>query len=77
MSDIMLTTIDNPYDPFTDLIAWFNWDAEHNYHSPALLARVAVVADSQSDSDQEKEIERAIREIVKENLSGMHSIAYR
>lgn len=38
--DTMLTTLDNPYNPFTDYDKWWQWDKNNNYNTPELLARV-------------------------------------
>ena len=68
----MLTTIDNPYNPFTQFRDWYAFDTREGYNSSALLARVVNHSDELSESDQELERENAILEIVKENLSGVH-----
>lgn len=68
----MLTTVDNPYDPFTEWDEWFAFDEANGYHSCSLLARVAITSDDLSELDQELAIQQAIDEIVKENVSGMH-----
>lgn len=70
--DSMLTTVDNPYDPFTQWPQWYQWDTDHGYHTCGLLARVAVVSDDLSGADQEDAIDRAMDEIVSENFSGVH-----
>ena len=70
--DVMLTTIDNPWNPFTHYDEWFAFDAAAGYHTPALLARVTVSSNELSEYDQEQDIIRAIDTIVSENLSGMH-----
>lgn len=72
VENAMLTTIDNPWNPFTHYEEWFTWDYTAGYNSPALLARVVVTSDNLSDYDQELDIIRAIDEIVRENVSGMH-----
>ncbi len=72
IEDVMLSTIDNPWDPFTHYEEWFAFDALLGYHTPALLARVTVSSNELSDYDQELDIVRAIDEIVSENASGMH-----
>lgn len=74
---LMLTTTDNPYDPFDDYDDWYAYDNRLGYHSPALLARVAVVSDELSESDHVTAINAAIDEIVSENVSGMHSKVFR
>lgn len=72
MAEYMLTTVDNPYDPFTEYDEWFNFDVSHGYNSTALLARVVVNSDDIADGDQLVAIQEAIDEIVKYNVSGMH-----
>lgn len=72
MAQHMLTTIDNPYDPFTQYDEWLSWDEQSGYFSNALLSRIAITSDELSETDQEVAIENAIDEIIRENLSGMH-----
>src|SRR3954451_1993470 len=67
----MLTTVDNPYDPFTQWDDWFLWDQTAGYHTPGLLARVALFSNDLSDADQHIVLQDAIDEIVKENVLGV------
>lgn len=68
----MLTTVDNPFNPFNQFDEWYAFDTQNNYHSSALLARIVKTSDELSDVDQDLAIEAAIDEIVRENVSGMH-----
>ncbi len=68
----MLTTVDNPYDPFTEYDRWWQYDTQCGYYSAALLARIAVVADDLPLPSLEQAIEDAIDEIVRVNASGVH-----
>lgn len=70
--EFMLTTVDNPYNPFTEWDQWYRFDEGRGYRSTGLLARVVKSSDDLSDADQELAIDQAIDEIVKENVSGMH-----
>lgn len=72
MQESMLTTVDNPFDPFTQYDAWYAFDVRMGYHSSALLARIVMTSDELSEPDQSLVIEAAIDEIVQENVSGMH-----
>lgn len=72
MRKSMLTTIDNPHNPFDDYKAWFNWDAMVGYHTPSFLARILVDSHELSDADEERAIELAIDEIVRENVLGVY-----
>lgn len=69
----MLTTVDNPFDPFTEWQAWYTFDEGHGYHSTALLARVVRSSDELSEADQSQAIEDGIDEIVDLNVSGVHT----
>lgn len=68
----MLTTVDNPYDPFTQWDEWYMWDLNAGYHTPGLLARMTYSSDELSEPDQYLIIQGAIDEIIKENVSGVH-----
>jgi len=70
-TEYMLTTVDNPFNPFTMFDEWLVYDTMMGYDSSAFLARVAKVSIDLSEPDQELAIQDAIEEIVKENVSGM------
>lgn len=61
----MLTTLDNPYDPFEDFSNWFIYDNERGYNSSAYLARIARTSDALSEQENDAIIEAAIDEIVR------------
>ena len=69
MAKTMLTTIDNPYNPFKQFDEWRVYDESNGYYSSSLLARVAYHSDELSDADQELAIETAIDEIIKEDAT--------
>lgn len=68
----MLTTVDNPYDPFTQYDEWWAFDQSAGYYTNELLARIAITSSELSETDQDVAMEEAIDEIVRENVSGMH-----
>ena len=72
----MLTTIDNPFDPFTQYEEWFVWDEAAGYHSTAFLARVVRSSEELSEYDQRLAFEQGIDEIIKENVSGVYRKAF-
>jgi hypothetical protein len=69
--EFMLTTVDNPFDPFTRYDEWLEYDMGMGYNTSAFLARVAKVSSDISEPDQQLAIQNAINEIVSENVSGM------
>ena len=60
-----LTTIDNPYDPFSQFDDWFAFDEIKGYHSCAYLGRIAKTSEQLSDLDQAEAVEQAIDDIVR------------
>ena len=67
-----LTTVDNPYNPFTQFGDWFMYDVEQGYNTCSYLARIAKTSDSLSDTENNEEIERSIDEIIKNDLQGIY-----
>lgn len=70
--DVMLTTTDNPWNPFTHWDEWREYDESSGWHTLALLGRVVVSSDEMSEADQDVAVTDAINEIVRENVSGYH-----
>lgn len=72
MARCMLTTTDNPFDPFVEFEAWYRYDESKGYHSCSYLARIARTSDQLSPVENEEEVERAIDDIVKYNPLGIY-----
>jgi hypothetical protein len=68
----MLTTFDNPFDPFTQWDEWLAWDMHAGYNTCGLLERVSNASDELSPADSFLAIQQGIDEVVRENVSGMH-----
>lgn len=67
----MLTTVDNPFNPFTQFDEWFQWDVSSGYNTAAFLARITKSSSELSEPDQALAIQDAIDEIIEENVNGM------
>ena len=63
----MLTTIDNPWNPWTHYDEWYDYDRAKGYDTPGYLARICKTSLDLSDADQELAIDDAINEIVNTN----------
>ena len=72
MKECMITTFDNPYDPFTQFNHWFLFDTEKGYNTCAYLDRVAKVSEEFSDEENNLAIERAIDEIIKYDFRNIY-----
>jgi len=71
-NDCMITTIDNPYDPFNQFDHWFLFDCEKGYYTCAYLARVTFLADAMTEDEKDAEVERAIDEIIRLDFMGIY-----
>ena len=63
-NECMLTTVDNPYNPFEQFTSWLLFDKEKGYDTCEYLARVANITDDLSQKEIDAEVERAIDEII-------------
>lgn len=71
--ECMLSTIDNPYNPFKDFTSWLLFDKEKGYNSCEYLARIAKLSDDFTEKETSEEIERAIDEIVKYDFLNIYT----
>lgn len=60
----MLTTSDNPFDPFDKFDDWRRFDEEKGYYSCSRLARIAKVSEELTQKEIDEAVENAIDEIV-------------
>jgi hypothetical protein len=70
----MLTTTDNPFNPFTDFDRWYAFDTQQGYNTCGLLARIAVDSPELSEADRIIAIKNAMTSIVELNVFGNHII---
>lgn len=68
----MLTTIDNPFDPFDDFTSWFMFDVEKGYNSCSYVARIAKTSEQFTEKENNEEIERAIDEIIEHDFLNIY-----
>ena len=68
----MLSTIDNPFNPFENFDSWFLFDVEKGYNSCAYLARITKMSDEFTEDEEAEEIERAIDEIIKYDILNVY-----
>lgn len=72
LRSVMLTTIDNPYDPFSQFDNWLAFDEEKGYFTCEYLARMTYTSDDLTEDEEAAEIERAIDDICKLNVLGIY-----
>ena len=69
---VRLTTIDNPFNPFTQFDEWFKFDEEAGYHSSSVLARLIHTSSELSEADQEEANSWAVSLMVDEDPLGIY-----
>lgn len=67
-----LTTFDNPYNPFEEFTQWFLFDTQKGYNTCSYLGRIARTSDQLSEEENNREIERAIDEIIKYDFMNVY-----
>ena len=67
--EVMLTTVNNPFNPFTQFESWFAFDRQTGTDCCGRLARIAHCTNALSDELNDDEIEAAIDSLV-ENVPG-------
>lgn len=68
----MLSTSDNPYNPWTEFDQWRTWDEQSEYYTLSYLARITRTSNELSELDESQAIDIAIQEILDENITGMY-----
>ena len=76
-NECMLTTVDNPFDPFEQFTSWRLFDLEKGYNSCERLARFVELSDDLSEVEEAEIIERAIDEIIKYDILNIYKKAVR
>lgn len=64
----MLTTLDNPFNPFDDFTSWFMFDCEKGHNTCGRLARIVNIDSEMSQKEVDDEMDRAMDLIVKYDL---------
>ena len=69
---VMLSTLDNPFNPFDKFDEWYAFDTSQGYNTCQYLARIAKTSDELSEADESLAIDEAIDEICKLNILGIY-----
>ena len=76
-TDCMLTTVDNPYDPFEEFTLWLMFDIEKGYNSCGRLARLVNLSDEMSSAEVDDEIDRAIDKLIELDFLDLYKKVYK
>ena len=67
---VFLSTLDNPYNFFTQFDEWNAFDTEKGYNTCSYLARITNTSTELSEKDYERAVEDAVDEALRLNLTG-------
>lgn len=70
--ELMLSTFDNPFNPFTQFDEWYAFDSHKGYYCLERVARVLRTSDELSEADQVVAYNTAVMETVRVNETGMY-----
>jgi hypothetical protein len=70
--EFMLTTLDNPFNPFTQYDEWYTFDVSKGYYTCGYIARIAKSSDELSSADESLAISYAVDEILDLNVTGLY-----
>lgn len=68
----MLTTFDNPFDPFEQFDDWLLFDKEKGYNSSEKVARIAEFTEEMTQKEIDQEKERAIDAIIMNDFTNIY-----
>ena len=71
-TETMLTTFDNPFDPFEQFNEWFLYDVEKGYNTCSYLARIVNDSNEMSEKESNKATEKAIDEIIESDFMNIY-----
>ncbi len=72
----MLTTIDNPFNPFTQFDAWYEFDIEHQYLTCEWLDRFLKTSSVFDEETINEDVDNAIDDFLAFNPYGRHMKVY-
>ena len=72
VEECMLTTFDNPYDPFEQFTLWLLFDKEKGYNTCEYLARIVNLTNDMSEKEIEVATDKAIDDIIVNDPFGIY-----
>ena len=77
MVSYMITTMDNPWNPFTHFDEWYDWDNHKcGYNTCGWLAVLARTSIDLDDDSYDNDIDTASKELLELNPFGIHFKVY-
>lgn len=72
MREAMLSTVDNPYNPFDNFEAWFAYDCAHGYNSCGIMASNTYTSEDYGEERILEDIEQGINDFLENDILGLY-----
>lgn len=66
-NEMMITTVDNPFDPFTEFQDWYNYDCLKQYFTYNYLDRIVNITKEMSKKEVDEAYDLGMKQIVSYN----------
>ena len=76
-TEFMLTTFDNPFDPFEQFTQWRLFDIEKGYFTCERLAKLAQFREDMSQKEIDDESDRAAEQLIDMDFLNIYKKVYR
>lgn len=77
MAEYAVTTMDNPWNPFTYPDEWLDWDTKYGYSTNEWLALYALTSSSLDDETNEHLVNDGVNDFLAANPLGIHYKVYK
>ena len=69
---VMLTTFDNPFDPFEQFSSWLLFDKEKGYNTCEKIARIVQTSDDMTQQEEDLAVEAAIDRLIELDIFNIY-----
>lgn len=76
LTNAMLTTKDNPFNPYTEWKAWFGFDRDNGYNTCQLLARLTDLVDDHGEPLESVLLGEAMASLVDDEFFSHYTLVY-
>ena len=73
MTETMLTTIDNPFNPFEQFVDWYMYDCQKGYNTYSRIARLMPDDDSLSSIEKDRIEDNIIDRMIQHDPLGIYT----